>query len=154
MGTMTVYHGSYTAVPNPRIIIDTQTKDFGPGFYCTCIRRQAQEWAMQHTTPTVSTYSVQISPDLSILEFEGMTEEWLDFIIACRSGRPHGYDIVTGPMANHQIASFVCGYQNGSLSREQFRVLAELDHPTHQITFCSSQSLKCLTFITSEKVTL
>ena len=26
-----------------------------------------------------------------------MNEEWLDFIIACRSGKPHAHDLVPGP---------------------------------------------------------
>ena len=29
-----------------------------------------------------------------------MTEEWLDFIVSCRHGEPHNYDIVIGAMAN------------------------------------------------------
>lgn len=46
MGKMTVYHGSYTAVERPEIIIKRNTKDFDPGFYCTVIREQAVRWAM------------------------------------------------------------------------------------------------------------
>ncbi|MDC7287063.1 DUF3990 domain-containing protein [Blautia schinkii] len=38
MGKTTVYHGSYTQVITPRIIKTKNTKDFGPGFYCTIIR--------------------------------------------------------------------------------------------------------------------
>ena len=38
MGKMTVYHGSYTIVERPRIVIGKNTKDFGPGFYCTMLR--------------------------------------------------------------------------------------------------------------------
>ncbi|MCI8723971.1 MAG: DUF3990 domain-containing protein [Ruminococcus sp.] len=33
-----------------------------------------------------------------------MTEEWLDFIANCRTGHPHIYDIVEGPMANDTIS--------------------------------------------------
>ncbi len=40
MGKMTVYHGSYTAVEYPEIRQSRNTKDFGPGFYCTVIREQ------------------------------------------------------------------------------------------------------------------
>lgn len=40
MGKMTVYHGSYTSVKNPRIIKGRNTKDFGTGFYCTITREQ------------------------------------------------------------------------------------------------------------------
>ena len=42
MGKMTVYHGSYTAVKKPEILKGRNTKDFGPGFYCTVIREQAE----------------------------------------------------------------------------------------------------------------
>ena len=41
MGKMTVYHGSYTTIKRPQIIIGRNTKDFGSGFYCTIIREQA-----------------------------------------------------------------------------------------------------------------
>ena len=32
-----------------------------------------------------------------------MTEEWLDFIVECRSGKSNSYDIVEGPMADDFI---------------------------------------------------
>jgi len=35
MGKMTVYHGSYLEIAEPRIIAGKYTKDFGVGFYCT-----------------------------------------------------------------------------------------------------------------------
>lgn len=72
MGKMTVYHGSYTTVEKPKIISGRNTKDFGPGFYCTVIS-------------------------------------------------------------------------------EQFWVLAKFKYPTHQINFCSPDTLKCLEFVSSEK---
>lgn len=40
MGKMTVYHGSYTLVKRPEIIVGRNTKDFGNGFYCTIIKEQ------------------------------------------------------------------------------------------------------------------
>lgn len=45
MGKMTVYHGSYTVVKEPKIVTGKNTKDFGTGFYCTIIREQAERWA-------------------------------------------------------------------------------------------------------------
>ena len=33
MAKMTVFHGSYTAVETPRIIVGRNTKDFGPVFF-------------------------------------------------------------------------------------------------------------------------
>jgi hypothetical protein len=32
---MTVYHGSYTVVKQPEVLIGRNIKDFGPGFSCT-----------------------------------------------------------------------------------------------------------------------
>ncbi len=153
MGKMLVYHGSYTEVREPKIIVGRNTKDFGTGFYCTVIKEQAQRWARRYDTPTVNIYSSLIDEKLDILEFKTMTDAWLDFIIACRSGKPHSHDIVIGAMANDQIYNFISDYMDGILTREQFWVLAKFKYPTHQINFCTDDALKCLTFVKSEKVT-
>ena len=58
MGKMTVYHGSYLSIQKPAILKGRNTKDFGPGFYCTVIREQAERWARRYNTPVVNTYTV------------------------------------------------------------------------------------------------
>ena len=152
MGKMTVYHGSYTIVENPRIIKGRNTKDFGPGFYCTIIREQAERWAKRYDTPIVNTYTVRLNSGLKVLEFKEMTEEWLDFIIAFRHGEPHDYDIVIGAMANDQIYNYIADYIDGVITREQFWVLARFKYPTHQINFCSDSALNCLEFVSGREV--
>ena len=152
MGKMLVYHGSNVEVREPRIIVGRNTKDFGTGFYCTVIKEQAERWAKRYATPVVNVYSMLINEKLDILEFKEMTDEWLDFIIACRSGQPHGHDIVIGAMANDQIYNYVADYIDGIITREQFWTLARFKYPTHQINFCSEQALKCLTFYKAEVV--
>lgn len=67
-----------------------------------------------------------------------MTEEWLDFIINCRSGREHEYDIVIGAMADDQVYNYVNDLINGTITREAFWELAKFKHPTHQIAFCTN----------------
>ncbi|MGM9525261.1 MAG: DUF3990 domain-containing protein, partial [Peptococcaceae bacterium] len=113
MGKMTVYHGGYAAIPKPEVRVGRNTKDFGPGFYCTIIREQAERWAKRYDTPVVSVYTVRLDTSLKILEFKEMTEEWLDFIIACRHGKAHAYDIVIGAMANDQIYNYIADYIDG-----------------------------------------
>lgn len=152
MAKMTVYHGSYTSVECPKIIKGKNTKDFGIGFYCTLIREQAERWAKRYSTPMVSSYTVRIKEGLKMKEFPEMTEEWLDFIIECRQGKSHSYDIVIGAMANDQIYNFIADYMDGSITREQFWVMAKFKYPTHQITFCSQEALECLEFIDTEEV--
>ncbi len=154
MGKMTVFHGGYAAVQNPKVIIGRNTKDFGPGFYCTLIREQAERWAKRYDTSVVSIYTVHINTDLKILEFKEMTEEWLDFIISCRQGQPHHYDIVIGAMADDQIYNHIADYMDGIITREQFWALAKFKYPTHQINFCTDAALECLEFISGEEVTL
>ena len=152
MGKMTVYHGSYTVVKEPKVVKSRNTKDFGNGFYCTIIREQAERWARRYETPMVNAYTVRMDESLKILEFSDMTEEWLDFIIDCRHGKTHDYDIVIGAMANDQIYNFIADYMDGIITREQFWVLARFKYPTHQINFCTPKAIECLEFVSSEEV--
>lgn len=149
---MELYHGSYMAIPFPEIIKGKFTKDFGEGFYCTELKKQAVKWAKRYDTPIVNIYDYQSNEDLNILQFESMTDEWLDFIVACRSGKPHNYDIVIGAMADDQIYNYVADFMNGVLTREQFWVLAKFKYPTHQINFCTSEALKCITYKGYEEI--
>lgn len=146
MAKMTVYHGGYMPVKVPEIIVGRNTKDFGTGFYCTVIKEQAQRWAKRYDTKIVSIYDVRINSDLKIKEFKEMTDEWLDFIIGCRSGKSHEYDIVIGAMADDQIYNYISDYMDGVITREQFWVLAKFKYPTQQINFCTDEALKCLTY--------
>ena len=41
-----IYHGSNVEVSNPKILINGYYKDFGYGFYCTNIEKQAKRWAL------------------------------------------------------------------------------------------------------------
>lgn len=152
MGKMTVYHGSYARIDEPKIIKGKNTKDFGTGFYCTVIREQAERWAMRYKTPKLNIYTVRMNSSLRILEFKEMTDAWLDFIIACRSGQSHDYDMVIGAMADDQIYNYISDYMEGVLTREQFWVLAKFRYPTHQMVFCTPKALACLDFYACEDV--
>lgn len=150
MGKMFVYHGSYIEIPKPKILKTRNTKDLGTGFYCTVIKEQAQRWAKRYNTPIVNIYTCLLHENLKILEFKEMSDQWLDFIIDCRSGKSHNYDVVIGAMANDQIYNFISDYIDGIITREQFWVLAKFKYPTHQINFCTDNALKCITFYKSE----
>lgn len=149
---MEIYHGSYMAVAEPKILRGRFTIDFGDGFYCTEILRQADRWAKRYETPIVSIYEYAPSASLDIKQFDIMTDEWLDFIVACRAGGSHEHDIVIGAMADDQIFNYVADFIDGLITREQFWVLARFRHPTQQICFCSEASLACLRFIKSEEL--
>lgn len=153
MEKMTVYHGNYTIIEKPKILKGKNTKDFGLGFYCTITREQAIRWAKRYDTPIINIYTVKLNTDLNILEFKEMSEPWLDFIIQCRNGIQHNYDIVIGAMANDQIYNYIADYIDGIITREQFWSLAKFKYPTHQINFCTKKALDCLEFKYGEEVT-
>ena len=140
------------AIPVPEIKKGQFTKDFGDGFYCTELKHQAERWAKRYETPIVNRYDYQPNEGLKILCFEEMTDEWLDFIVACRNGEPHDYDVVVGAMADDQIYNYVADFMSGVLTREQFWVLARFKYPTHQINFCTQEALKCIVFKGYEEV--
>ncbi len=149
---MRIYHGGYCEIKSPEIREGRFYKDFGTGFYCTELKEQAVRWAKRYDTPFITLYTFEIATDLKVLHFMEMTEEWLDFIVECRRGVKHPYDIVIGAMANDQVYNYISDFIDGVLTREQFWVLAKFKHPTHQICFCTETALECITFINSEEI--
>ena len=144
---MLLYHASKEKVEIPEIRITKFTKDFSWGFYCTNNIEQAIRWANRGLgEPIVNFYEYIPNKNLKILKFEKMTNEWLDFIAYCRSGKKHDYDIVEGPMANDTVWNYVNDFISGNIDREQFWVLARFKYPTHQISFHNDLALKCLSF--------
>jgi len=81
-----------------------------------------------------------------------MTEEWLDFVVACRNGTSHEYDIVEGPIADDTIYNYIQEFLDGKISQEAFWALAKFKYPTHQICFNTDESLKTLKFKEARKV--
>ena len=151
MEKMIVYHGSNVEVPVPRILQNGFYKDFGYGFYCTSYEKQAKRWAMTRKGESIlNRYEYRLHPDLKVLSFVEMTDEWLDFVVDCRRGIEHAYDIVEGPMADDQIWNFVEGFVAGRIPREAFGGLVKFNYPTHQIVLCTEAALSTLTFEGSE----
>ena len=151
MEKMIVYHGSNVEVPVPRILQNGFYKDFGYGFYCTSYEKQEKRWAMTRKGESIlNRYEYRLHPDLKVLSFVEMTDEWLDFVVDCRRGIEHAYDIVEGPMADDQIWNFVEGFVAGRIPREAFWGLVKFNYPTHQIVFCTEAALSTLTFEGSE----
>lgn len=143
-----LFHGSNSIVENPVVQVSGFYKDFGYGFYCTRLESQAVRWALtKRGAHVVNKYSYAPDATLRMLSFPEMTDEWLDFVAACRRGVPHGYDIVEGPMADDQIWDYVEDFIAGTITREAFWALAKFKYPTHQIVFCTGKALDTLTFM-------
>ena len=150
---MLLYHGSREIVEYPEIRKAKYHKDFYFGFYCTKFPEQAKRWAVRYgKAGYLNQYEYTPNDQLNNLVFTEMTETWLDFIVACRSGKSHQYDIVEGPMADDTIYNYIQNFIDGKISRAAFWELAKFKHPTHQISFHTISALDTLKFVGSEVV--
>lgn len=150
---MILYHGSREIVEYPEIRKAKFNVDFYFGFYCTRFEEQAKRWAARYgKNGYLNKYEYVPNERLKYLIFDEMTEEWLDFIVACRSGKSHEYDIVEGPMANDTIYNYVQNYIDGKISRAAFWELTKFKYPTNQISFHTISALDTLKFMGSEVV--
>lgn len=144
---MVLYHGSNIVVAHPKILTNGHYKDFGYGFYCTNIEKQARRWALtRRKQHVVNEYLYVENKALKICIFPEMSDEWLKFVVACRQGKKHDFDIVEGPMADDTIWDYIEDYIAGKISDAAFWELVKFKYPTHQIVFCTEESLKTLTF--------
>lgn len=142
-----IYHGSNAIVKEPEIRKARFTKDFYWGFYCTVLQKQAEKWADKNRkSKIVNIYRLSNLEGLRYKKFEQMNDEWLEFIVNCRNGVSHDYDVVEGPMADDTIYNYISDYIDGYISKAAFWELAKFRYPTHQISFHSARALDRITF--------
>lgn len=142
-----LFHGSNVVVRRPQILENGYYKDFGYGFYCTNIEKQAKRWALsKRKNHIVNKYVYMENLQLNIKIFREMSEEWLQFIVDCRRGKRHNYDIVEGAMADDTIWDYVEDYISGRISEAAFWELVKFKYPTHQMVFCTEKALQTLSF--------
>ena len=147
-----VYHGNYMRIEYTEIRKHRFTKDFSWGFSCTKIKEQAEKWAGKFNTSIVNVYEIRNMDSLNIKEFKDYTDEWLDFVVKCRSGSTHEYDVVIGPMADDTIYDYIEAYSLGQMNKQKFFDLMKFKYPTHQISFHTIKALDCISFIDSYNI--
>ena len=154
---MKVYHGSYIKVDKIDLSKCKPNKDFGKGFYATKFRNQAEEWAKiigekYGTDGFVSEFEFSendfTKSICKIKHFDAYNEEWLDFVVENRdknSETPaHDYDIVVGPVADDKVQNTLRLYLKGKISKEKFLKMLTHHEETHQICFCTLNSLQTI----------
>ena len=154
---MKVYHGSYTHVDTIDLSKCKPLKDFGKGFYVTKIRHHADSWANvigeKNSAEGVVTEFEYIESSFienicKIKRFNGYDEEWLDFIVMNRDRKSpepaHDYDIVEGPVANDKVQNTLRFYLKGKITKEKFLEMLSFHEETHQICFCTLNSLQAI----------
>jgi hypothetical protein len=152
---MNVYHGSYTAIYEIDLSKCEPKRDFGQGFYVTKFREQAEFWAIrkgsrQQAESVVTEFEFDEEAyrdkSLKILRFDGYDDEWFDFVIQNRKTGAifHHYDMVEGPVADDKIQNRIMQFMEGKITREDFFNQLKHPKPSHQICFCTVNSLKTL----------
>ena len=160
---MKLYHGSTVKVKNPSVRPGRVNTDFGKGFYTTVDFDQAARWARIRReravfgNAIVSVYErdddLLQRHDIHLLNYQGATVEWLDFVVANRRYAPlHDYDIVLGPVANDNLYATISLYENGELSAEAAIVQLKTHVLFNQVSFHTPLSIRHLKFAESIEV--
>jgi len=152
MDKLEVYHAGTDRIENPDCKRGRKNLDFGEGFYVTDIYDQAYNFAMSKSRerkrpPLINTYLLDRKAILNNARakvFEYYNEDWLEFIIACRSGKDvwKKYDYVEGGVANDRVIDTVNLYIQGFISQERALQNLRFLKPNNQICILNQEILK------------
>ena len=156
---MILYHGSYIAVDNPDLLHSRTKTDFGRGFYLTSLYNQAKNWCQKFRKRgrygNVSRYILNDAAfeKLKLLRFAAYSEDWLDFVMACRKGTDStDYDAVSGGVADDRVFNTVELYFENLIDKSEAIKRLCYEKPHMQITLRSAAALSCIRFAGSEKL--
>ena len=160
---MRVFHGSDILIEKIDLTKGKEHPDFGRGFYVTNIRGHAHQRAVNiaienNTKPVITEFeyieAYPVNTGLAVKHFDRHSEEWVHFVIMNRDASivqpAHSYDIVEGPVADDWVTYQIKRYQKGRISIEQLIQKLRYREATHQICFCTLESLLALVPIEDE----
>lgn len=123
MNEIIVYHGGTEVIKTPICKFGRKNLDFGQGFYVTNLREQAMKWAKnmsnsRNKPALLNRYKLNreaIIKEAHCKIFEAYNVQWLEFIIANRSGQNMAveFDYVEGGVANDRVVDTVNLYVAG-----------------------------------------
>lgn len=147
---MKVYHGSTVIVKSPDCSFGRPNLDFGQGFYTTDIKMQAEKWVQRFIAlgkrafVTVYEYDERdIETKYRYKKFPQYDEEWLDFILSCRTGGKDflKYDIIEGGIANDKVFNTVELYFAHLIDKATALNRLRYEKPNNQICFVNQAVL-------------
>ena len=157
---MILYHGSTLEIPHPDIAFSREKLDFGRGFYTTPIKQQAVNWAMRFKrlgkSAVLNCYEFDetLLSQFHIKEFDVYSEQWLDFILANRTGQAvEHFDIVLGGVANDRVFNTIELLLENLISKQETLGRLIYEENNQQICFLKQEILdQHLIFKGSEKL--
>ncbi|MDL2213086.1 DUF3990 domain-containing protein [Bacteroides sp. OttesenSCG-928-N06] len=158
---MRVYHGSYVKIDKIDLSLCRPNRDFGQGFYVTKFHKHAQNWSInvsrrhKKSQPIITEFEYSenafTQSICKIKRFEKYDEAWLDFVVMNRNENnptpAHNYDIVEGPVADDKVQNRIDAYLEGKISKADFLKELKYHEETHQICFCTLNSLQALDYV-------
>ena len=150
---MTLYHGSFLEIAKPDLVHSRPNVDFGRGFYVTPLYEQAAKWCgkfkRRGKDGIISRYEYDESreTELKTLKFDSYSEEWLVFILDCRSGKDStDYDLVVGGVANDKVFNTVELFFDRLIDKTEAINRLRYEKPNLQICFRTEKALSLLHF--------
>lgn len=159
-----VFHGGLEPITSPLVNVGRDNLDFGKGFYVTDIRRQAKTWAEIKSRyhfdaiGVITQYEFDFENAINSArykKFESYDKEWLQFIIASRSGKKvwQKYDIIEGGVANDRVIDTIEAYMSGMIDEEKAIIELSKHQPNNQICILKQSVIdKYLKFHKSTKL--
>ena len=161
---MTIYHGGFSEVSEPKILPPVRAMDFGNGFYTTTDFNQAKKWSLikkdrfHYEKAVISSYDMDNlifkTSELKAKIFQHADEEWLDFVMGNRQNIhfSYDYDVVMGAVANDNVYASLNLYEDGFLSKSELLEELMTWKYVDQICFHTEKSLQYLHFLKSQEV--
>lgn len=178
---MILYHGSYCEVRVPDLERCSAFKDFGKGFYLTSSKKQAINFistslkkakakgmvAENQRYGVVSTFCYRKSAGITDYMFHEADTDWLHCVVGHRKENTFpdvvevmkNYDVVAGKIAddatNITILTYLVGAYGaiGSIEADNFCISRLIPGRLRdQFCFRTEESLKCLSFVESERI--
>lgn len=162
---MILYHGTNVDIASISLNMCRPYKDFGKGFYLTSLEEQARKMAYRVSKiyggkPVINTYEIDndflLNKELSIVDFgTEVTEEWATFVMNNRNRKffDYGnklcnfdckYDIVSGPIANDDLAILFREYHKHAISLDVLLNELAYKESTNQISFHTEKAIMLL----------
>ena len=162
---MILYHGSNIKIDEIDLNKCRKYKDFGQGFYCTSIRKQAEFMAertvrrQQIGEPCVNEFeldeNIYNDENIKIKRFDKPSKEWAEFVLNNRDrnfkdfnsekcNTDNKYDLVIGPVADDDIIVLFRTFVRGIIDIDT--LIADLTYKelTDQYSFHTKKALKYL----------
>ncbi|MDR1924858.1 MAG: DUF3990 domain-containing protein [Planctomycetaceae bacterium] len=157
---MILFHGSNQDFDKIDLAQSKDKRDFGRGFYTTTLREQAESWAQTLYDRNggeglfIYEFKAEITDDLQVKKFDGISEEWLDLVVQNRTngGTQHNFDIVQGAIANDKTMITINRLIEGTYTRSE--AMQRLTHSqlNDQVSFHTENAVRKLTLNNKRKI--